>query len=174
MFVVEKIATNMVADMRDKKLDIAWRDVTINESPSVSWGLAELARYHILAHNITPTQLLEHCKPPSLYGLVTPGSPGVPAGDGWDLQVPRGYFVLLRLGFWHSAPVQHFVKLVLRSGGHVKFRWNEQQVVGMVGLIFAPKQQTQQLQFNYRHAKELPNVISIEECEVQSSLNIPV
>jgi hypothetical protein len=171
MFLVEPVADNLLQALRKDQIEMAWRDFTVDESSNVSWALAELARYHIVANRINPTQLYQHCTPPNIMGLFTPGAPGVPEGQGWDLKAIRGFFVIIKVPFWHTRAVQHFVKLVLRSGGHFKYRWNEQQVMSMVWLMFAEK--TKQYNFNYRHTKDLPNVISIEICEHQTAFSVP-
>ena len=45
--------------------------------------------------------------------------------------------------------------------------------ISMVWQLFAAKERCQQLDFNYRHARSLPSIMSIEHCEAQSSLTIP-
>ena len=71
---------------------------------------------------------------------------------GWDVMVVQGNFVLLSTEWWMSARVQRFLHLVLSSGDHFRFRWNEQSVMAMLWQIFVKPENFAMLDFGYMHS----------------------
>jgi len=107
----------------------------------VNRGLAELTRYYLLANQLQPQTLFEHCDPPSLEGLFsgksthqhrTSQSSNVTQavnGNGWDYVYIYGNCLLTDVReLWFREDVQRYISLVVSSGGHFRFRWNEQAV----------------------------------------------
>ena len=114
----------------------------ISQCVKVNKGLAELTRYYLLANNIRPETLFQYCDPPSLEGLfsgnatqdyresITPDVPQVVSGKGWNYIHLYGNCVLLDVQkLWFREDVQRYISLVVSSGGHFRFRWNEQSVI---------------------------------------------
>jgi hypothetical protein len=47
--------------------------------------------------------------------------------------------------------LQRFVNLVLQTGAHFRFRWNEQATLGMVWHTFVREGEYKEFDFPYRH-----------------------
>jgi hypothetical protein len=139
-------SVNMLASLRDAGIDIAYRRLV--KDPMVGRGLAELARYFLVSNRLQPVgALFADCKPPSIEGLVSP----LANGNGWRTTVVNGNFVFLSLDWWFTPDVQQFLALVLATGDHIRHRWNEQQVIGMLRLLFIPPERERALVFAYEH-----------------------
>lgn len=146
--VMEELTFNILDVMEDGNLDIAARAITQDVA---TWGLSELTRYFIISEQISPTTLYDHCNPPNIDGLYTANSEQASQGLGWDRMVLHGNFVVYNLEFWFREDVQEYVRLILSTGGHFRFRWNEQAVVAMVWQIFVPKERFKKFSFKYQH-----------------------
>jgi len=103
----------------------------------------------VVTENVTPTLLYGHCSPASIEGLH---SPGHGQGAGWDMTVLYGNFVMYDVGFMTRHPlVQRYLRTVLQTGAHFRFRWNEQATVAMVWQLFVRDSEWAQLHFPYEH-----------------------
>ena len=142
--VLEPIGENMVDMMKNSNLNLAYRKLV--QDPSIGRGLAELTRYYLSSRIVTPTQLFEDCVPQNIDGLHSP------SGDrGWKTTVIYGNFVILSLEFWYRTEVQDFLELCISTGDHVVHRWNEQQVMAMIRLLFITNVEEKLLTFKYEH-----------------------
>ena len=114
----------------------------IFECVKVNKGLAELTRYYLLVNDIQPATLFENCDPPSLEGLfsgnatqdhresITPDVSAAVSGKGWNYVYLYGNCLLIDVQkLWFREDVQRYISLVVSSGGHFRFRWNEQSVI---------------------------------------------
>ena len=156
----EVIEYNMIQELDHRKALIAGR-ATYVDLPT--WGLPELTRYFLVAEQIVPTILFDFCKPPGIDGLYTVSSetfPGELNGDpalalheagGWNKTVIYGNFILINTAFWYQHDVQKYLNLVLGTGGHFRFRWNEQSVIAMIWQVFVPYERFHLFQFTYSH-----------------------
>ena len=128
------------------------------DAPYVTVGLPELTRYFVVTENVVPTLLYEHCSPPSIEGLHSwpagrpwPAPEGVPVA-GWDMTVLHGNFVVYDVAFMTKHPlVQRYLRTVVQTGAHFRFRWNEQATLAMVWQLFVRENEWAQLHFPYEH-----------------------
>lgn len=114
----------------------------------VTQGLPELALYFIVTNSITPATLYNYCTPANASGVHTVKPP---FSDGYNRFSIGGAFSFINLDFWFSPLVQDFVTLCIRTGGHIRFRWNEQAVQTMVWQLFVPTQQFAWFNFTFGH-----------------------
>lgn len=158
-FVKSEVNYNIVSVFAQDKILIASRHLIPDDS---EWevGLAELTRYYLITSGIEPTQLYEHCIPQSIEGVFTriPRAGTYRVGwqrtlpelwnktytesvkfIGWKSQLIYANFYVIDLDFWYQEEVQRYLRLIIGSGGHYKERWNEQGVMTMIWLLFAPK-----------------------------------
>lgn len=161
--IQETLEHNLVEVMANGKFDIGCRRTGID---APTWGLPELTRFFLIAEQLQPATLFQHCIPSNIDGLYTISSQSFPRlgasndpwrrfyaenGGGWDRDTISGNFVLYDLDFWFREDVQKYLKLVLSTGGHFKFRWNEQAVVSMIWQIFVPDKRFKRFFFKYSH-----------------------
>ncbi|KAG2485554.1 hypothetical protein HYH03_015720 [Edaphochlamys debaryana] len=167
-FITGPVGSNLVELFDSNKLVLGARKKS-HETSYNSWGLPELARYFIVTHKMVPTQLFEHCEPPSLAGLYTAfeekeaerfltpqqvdtiGKIQLPTTGGWDKAVLFGNCVMYSIDWWFSPLVSRFVQLCRATGGHFTYRWNEQAVIGMLWQIFVDPNQFKLFDFPYEH-----------------------
>ena len=143
---------DLVAHMNEGSCKMAARNIGSNRaSVNVTLGLAELTRYFLVSERYTPTQLfVEDVEPPDLSGLYSEGDGG-PIGGGYRRRNLAGNFLMLSLDFWYEPLVQRFVELVMSTGGHFRHRWNEQEVHGMMWLLFLQPHELSILNFPFAH-----------------------
>lgn len=163
-FFPEPVTVDMLAFMQKNDLWIAGRQ-TMSDPHFVTWGLPELARLFLVGERMDPagTLFTQHTQPPGLDGLYTiQHNPGMHAnqaelrGDagGWSRTIIHGNCVIMDIEkFWWPKQTQKFVELVLQSGYHWRFRWNEQAVIAMVWQLFVPEKHFRfnSLPFAYQH-----------------------
>jgi hypothetical protein len=153
-----RIMQNIVQLMETQNYTLAGR--ILNTDPVlVTTGLPELVKYFLVVEGHKPTQLLEHCSPKNVSGLYTSGMRGLfgtsnDIGGGWSRKVIYGNFVVVSTEFWYRPDVQRFVKLVVQTGGHFTFRWNEQGVMAMVWQMFTEPGQFHLFDFGYKHPSQ--------------------
>lgn len=163
-WVRDPMQTNLVEELNRLDVDMAGRFMGTDVP---TWGLPELTRYFLVTEQIVPATLFEHCSPPSIDGLYTLSSkafPGdvrggrdlqngllAPEHGGWDRTVISGNLVVINTEFWFRRDVQKYLRLVLGTGGHFRFRWNEQAVMGMIWQIFIPPERFHMFTFDYTH-----------------------
>ena len=112
----------------------------------------------MVTENVVPTLLYEHYSPPSIEGLHSwpasrpwPAPEGVPVA-GWDMTVLHGNFVVYDVAFMTEHPlVQRYLRTVVQTGAHFRFRWNEQATLAMVWQLFVREDEWAQLHFLYEH-----------------------
>lgn len=156
---LSRVDLDLLQYMRDNKV-MAARHVSKNDPLDVITGAAELARYFLVAERIQPTTLYNHCTPHNISGLYTLVAShvgddfGHPEDGGYSAVHLYGNFVVIDLDFWFDTRVQRFVRLVLGTGGHFRFRWNEQLVESMVWQIFVHPKQFATFSFDYAHGPE--------------------
>lgn len=137
--------------VRSRGLDLAARKA-IYDQAWVAQGLPELTRYFLVTEGINiPPALAQNCDPPTIEGLYTASSFGL--GGGWNRRVLYGNFMIFSTAFWHRPDVQSYLQLILKTGGHFRFRWNEQGTVGMIWQLFA-EQRYHIFDFPYKHAEK--------------------
>jgi hypothetical protein len=115
----------------------------------VDWackGIAELTRYFIVAEDLVPEQLYEHCNPKNISGLYT---------GGWDRTIMYGNFIIVSLDFWFEPLHQRFVNLVLASRGVIRFRWVDQPVLAMMWQMFSGRDKMIIIEGQYSHKGQL-------------------
>lgn len=145
-FFRSPVSVSMVDYMQRKDLWLAGA-TKYQDQHFVLRGLPELARLFLVAEQLTPSGTLfnQHTQPAGLDGLFTvAGDPSLdkpPQGkdQGWSRFVGYGNNLLVDMDrFWWPRNVQKFVELAVQTGYHVRFRWNEQGVMGMVWQMFVP------------------------------------
>lgn len=143
------VSENLFEIMKRDKLKIGGR-ASFPEGHNVAVGLPELARYFIVSEKFEPSPLLySHCKPPNIEGLV---SDLTGKGErGWDRWMFYGNFVIFDLDWIHEEMVQRFIDLIAQSGGHFRFRWNEQASLAMVWQMFVREGEYRVFKFPYVH-----------------------
>lgn len=142
------VQTNIFEVMKAENLKISGRG-SLPDETYVAVGLPELARYFIVTEGFQPSPLLfQHCKPPSIDGLFSDVNG---TGNGWDRTMFYGNFVVYSVDFMYEKMVQRFVNLVLQTGGHFRFRWNEQATIGMIWQLFVREGQYRVFDFPYKH-----------------------
>lgn len=148
-FISPGVSENLFEVMKRDKLKIGGR-ASFPEGHRIAVGLPELARYFIVSEKFEPSPLLySHCKPPSIEGLVSDL-----AGNnerGWDRWMFYGNFVIFDLDWIHEEMVQRFINLISQSGGHFRFRWNEQASLAMVWQMFVREGEYRVFKFPYVH-----------------------
>jgi hypothetical protein len=139
---------------------------TLTDPFKVTWGIPEIARMYIVAERFSPpgTLFTNHTSPPGLEGLYTVHIDSVRTmqpleGDsgGWSRAIIHGNCIVIDMDrFWWPKEVQRFVELVLQSGYHWRFRWNEQGVLAMVWQMFVPSghYQVDNLPIDYHHPRK--------------------
>ena len=144
---------DLVHHLKAKDVWMAARTILPVDSDAVlevTIGLPELARYFLVTEHMQPTILYEEdCDPPNITGLYTSGAGGVMGG--YSTRYLYGNFVIISLDFWFQEQVQRFVRLVLATGGHFRFRWNEQQVQSIIWQMFVPSDKFHAYTFDYVH-----------------------
>ena len=142
---------------RSRDLDLAARKA-INDLPHVTQGLAELTRYFLVTEALDiPPVLARNCNPPTVEGLYTASSFGL--GGGWNRKVLNGNFLMVSMAFWHRPDVQSYLQLILKTGGHFRFRWNEQAVIGMMWQLFVEANHVHVFDFPYKHSGKDVNLL---------------
>lgn len=141
---------NLVNQLKERDVWMAARTILPGDVPEVTIGLAELARFFLVTERLQPTILYaEDCNPPNITGLYTPEVGGV--GKGYSTRLLYGNFLIISLDFWFQEPVQRFVRLVLGTGAHFRFRWNEQQVQSIIWQMLVPTDKFYLYAFDYIH-----------------------
>jgi hypothetical protein len=136
-----------LVELHDKTgFDVGFRNKVLD--PSIGQGLAELARYFIVSRGTKPTQLFDDCAPPNISGVHT-----WDGTTGWRTTVMYGNFVLWSLDFWFTKSVQDFLNLALLTEDVVVHRWNEQQVMAMIRLLFVEPSREILYSFSYSHER---------------------
>jgi hypothetical protein len=113
----------------------------------------------VLSKQVTGS-LWQHCTPPNLDGLFSQNANSYPdrVEPGWDALCLYGNFVLISTDWWYREDVQRFLDLVLATGAHYRFRWNEQAVIGMAWQLFCPLDNFFLYNFEYEHPYPLDEV----------------
>lgn len=171
--IQSRIGYNIVQKFRSEKLYMGARKVHIRDIPAVVWGLAELLRFYIVSEGVVPAGrlLTNYTHPGDLSGLYTvadldyyysdsqraaierlPIPKKSPYEFGWQSAYLHGNFVVLDLDFYMQPIVTRFIHLCRVSGGSMRFRWNEQSVVGAIFQTFVPDANFHQFKFHYSHA----------------------
>eukprot|EP00878_Enallax_costatus_P014587 GHUV01015258.1.p1 GENE.GHUV01015258.1~~GHUV01015258.1.p1 ORF type:complete len:370 (+),score=54.36 GHUV01015258.1:1049-2158(+) len=140
------INTKLVEWMQDNNYVMSGRGA-YQDIPDVTWGLPELAKTFLVAERQVPLGplLTDHVEPPGWDGLFTLRQVEqnqrfeAPPNQGWDRTVMYGNCLLMDLEFWFQPIVQRWIELVISSGYHFRFRWNEQSVLGMTWQMLVPK-----------------------------------
>jgi len=160
------VGFNMIDYMKQNDLWVAGVK-TLPDPHWVTWGLAEIARLFLVAERLAPpgTLFSNHTEPSGLDGLYTvrndPVRTGHPlTGDtgGWSKTIIHGSCMIMDMDkFWWPKHVQRFVELVLQTGYHWRFRWNEQGVMAMVWQMFVPEGHFQfnTLPLDYMHPRKV-------------------
>ena len=144
------LKTDLLQFVRSRDLDLAARRA-VSDADFVTQGLPELTRYFLVTEALTiPPALAQNCNPPTVEGLYTTASFGL--GGGWNRKVLYGNFVIISTAFWHRPIVQSYLQLILKTGGHFRFRWNEQAVIGMLWQLFVEAPRYHIFDFGYEHA----------------------
>lgn len=158
--VKQPLQRSVIEELDRKSAYMAGRATAVDLT---TWGLPELTRYFLVAEQITPQTLFQYCKPQSIDGLYTLSPetfPGETAGEpttslhesgGWNKTVIYTNFVVISTDFWFRDDVQKYLRLVLTTGGHVRFRWVEQAVMSMIWQIFVPPERFHLFTFDYEH-----------------------
>lgn len=156
---------NMVDYMQQHSLWVAGVK-TLPDPHFVTWGLPEMARLFLVAERMAPpgTLFSNHTAPPGLEGLYTVVSNPVRTqhpleGDagGWSRTIIHGNCMIMDMDkFWWTKEAQKFVELVIQTGFHYRFRWNEQGVMAMLWQIFVPQGHFQfdDLPLDYIHPRK--------------------
>ena len=160
-FPAPGVSENLFEVMRRDRLKIGGR-ASFPEGHNVAIGLPELARYFIVSEKFEPSPLLySHCKPPSIEGLVSDLTGK--NERGWDRWMFYGNFVIFDLEWILEDMVQRFINLVSQSGGHFRFRWNEQASLAMVWQMFVREGEYRVFKFPYRHGVVDSRLEDLEE-----------
>ena len=142
------VGERVIDRMEAQGLKLAGR-AAFPESHEVAVGLPELAKYFLVTERVDPSPLLyQHCKPGNISGLF---SDTKNVGIGWDRTMLYGNFVVYRTSFIFEPMVQRFIKLVVQSGGHFRYRWNEQTTFAMVWHLFVRDGEWALFDFPYKH-----------------------
>jgi hypothetical protein len=140
---------------------------TLPDPYFVTWGLAEMTRLFLVGERIAPAGTLfsNHTQPPGLEGLYTVRNDSVRTGHplegdpgGWSRTVIHGNCMLIDMDrFWWPKEAQKFVELVVQSGYHWRFRWNEQGVMAMLWQMFVPEghYRFDTLPIDYHHPRKV-------------------
>ena len=149
-YFTSPLETDLLHFARSRDLDLAARKAYSDEV-FVTQGLPELTRYFLVTEALDiPPALARNCNPPTVEGLYTNSSFSLEGG--WNRKVLFGNFVMLSTAFWHRADVQSYLKLILKTGGHFRFRWNEQAVLGMIWQLFVDAHRFHVFDFPYEHS----------------------
>jgi hypothetical protein len=163
-FFKSKVDVDIIQYMQQNDLWVASAK-TRPDPFHVSWGLPEMVRLFLVGERMEPpgTLFSKQTQPPGLEGLYTVRNDPVRkdsplAGDagGWSRTVMHGNCGIIDMDkFWWPKQVQKFVELVVLSGYHFRFRWNEQGVMAMVWQIFVPEGrfEVDNLPFEYEHPR---------------------
>lgn len=163
-FFTKPLRTNMLQFARERRLLMGAQRVA-PDSPDVNWGLPELARSFLVSEQRAPAgPLYKHCRPASLAGVrsTTQLPPlrrnkKIQSSGGWDRQTPQGNCVLINVTFYQLPLVQKWVRTVVSSGGHFRFRWQEQATMAMMRDIFVPDKRFSMLGVaGYQHRPSRP------------------
>ena len=146
----DPVTFDLVKHMLAQNLSMAARNIISGDDADVTRGLAELAKFFLVSEGIEPTTLFSECKPADIRGLFTSGIGG-PQSEGYSTRYLIGNFIVISLDFWYQEHVQRFVRLVLRTGAHFRYRWNEQQVQALVWQMFLPPDNFHLFDFPYNH-----------------------
>jgi Glycolipid 2-alpha-mannosyltransferase len=144
----EPMSLNHITYMQQQHLHITARTIS-HDNVKIFSSLPELTRYHLVSKGIEPLLLYDYCTPQNISGLY---SDHTDSGDsGYDGTLLYGNFILFSLDFWFRADVQQYLELIFQSGGHFRHRWNEQEIIGMIWLMFCSKQEYHIFDFPYEH-----------------------
>ena len=148
-FVTTPIKENLVKVMSQSKLKMTYTALTSTKGFDIA--LPELVRYFLVSNHITPSPLLfQDCVPPNISGFVTSGN----KNEGWKGTVLYANWFIIDVNFWFTDMVQRFVNLTTGTGDHIRHRWNEQAVIGMVRLIFVQPHEEKKIDsFKYIHKR---------------------
>jgi hypothetical protein len=139
---------------------------TLTDPHFVTWGLPEITKLFLVGERIAPTGTLfsNHTNPAGLDGLFTVRNDPVRTqhpleGDsgGWSRAIIWGNCMVMDMDrFWWPREAQKFVELVVQTGYHWRFRWNEQGVMAMLWQMFVPKGKFQfdDLPIDYHHPRK--------------------
>ncbi len=146
----QPVADNLVVMMKSKNLSMAARNIIPGDPSDVTQGIAELAKFFLVTERVQPTTLFTACQPKNISGLYTSGLGGSKDG-GYSTRYLFGNFVIIAVDFWYQEDVQRFVRLVMRTGAHFRYRWNEQQVQSLIWQLFVPSDNFYMFDFPYEH-----------------------
>lgn len=144
------VTIDLVKHMAAQNISMAARNIISGDDADVTRGLAELAKFFLVSEGMEPTTLFTECRPADIRGLFTKGIGG-PQSEGYSTRYLIGNFMIISLDFWYQEHIQRFVKLVLRTGAHFRYRWNEQQVQALVWQMFLPPDNFHLFDFPYNH-----------------------
>lgn len=156
---------SMISYMQQHDLWVAGHK-TLPDPHFVTWGLPEMARLFLVGERLAPAGTLfsNHTQPSGLDGLYTvlhdPVRTGHPLeGDpgGWSRTIIHGNNMIIDMDkFWWPKEAQKFVELVIQTGYHWRFRWNEQGVMALLWQMFVPEGHFQfdTLPVDYHHPRK--------------------
>ena len=158
-YFTSPLRIDLLQFVRSRDLDLAAR-FTFSDADFVTQGLPELTRYFLVTEKLAmPPALASNCNPPTIEGLYTAASFGL--AGGWSRKVLYGNFVIVSTAFWHRPDVQSFLQLVLKTGGHFRFRWNEQSTVGMIWQLFVEPHRFHVFDFPYEHSGKSVDLVHL-------------
>ena len=139
-FFPEPVKLNLVEHMKARGGSFGARHIGLRDSAEVTVGLAELARYFIVTEDVQPTLLFEEdCLPNNISGLYSGNESHWLQAGGYSRRNLSGNFLIVSTAFWQQRLVQRFLHLVLATGGHFRFRWNEQATMAMLWQMFCQR-----------------------------------
>lgn len=158
-FIYSKIEYDMFEYMEAHNKQYAYRMATYDHL-EVWDGFAETVQQYIKNKKVTPTFLYDYCRPQNIDGMFT-GCPqdhdyrGItyPPGTGWTGFGYYNNFLIGKLSFFLSPPVQDFLWYMDRTGGNFIYRWNDLVTQSVAVQLFLPKTQVHKFtDWTYEHA----------------------
>jgi alpha 1,2-mannosyltransferase len=116
----------------------------LTEQPTSARAFPETVNVYLTMFGPSPKQLLKHCSPSSLDGLVN---------GGWDRWAYSNALFLTDLSFWMRPAVVHFLNLIDRSGGMYTQRWSDALTQTAAVQIFMEESEVHRFDnFTFEHA----------------------
>lgn len=123
-----QINYNLVKRLQKSNTEMAFYPDKFGTPLHLTLGLCELTRFWLRVNNFEPVgDIFKSLNPPNFNGMTT---------DGWNRMCHSGYFIIIKIDFWFSKPIQSYLTTLFRSGRDIEGFYTEQTIMNMIKLVF--------------------------------------
>ncbi|RYH05124.1 hypothetical protein EON65_45595 [archaeon] len=129
--LLQEYPENIVEHMNSKQMEMAVNGDILGEVAHLVIGLPELTYYWMRVNNYSPQGiLLKRVRGGDMWSFLN---------GGWDRYYHPGFFIIISMTWWFRSEIQDYLNTVMRLGRDIEGRWQEQEVMNMMRLVFIPE-----------------------------------